>query len=126
MGDVGMLKVGQYLSLVAEAPKNELLIHTLFDELYSDFLLILIVIAHSHIDRAHSALTDNVRDSIGANSLTDQRVAVGSYECFGSLANGSGNVFAAICFVSQQRIDLAAQFGIIGAGLIQKWSASVW
>src|SRR4051794_16335598 len=73
--DVGVVEIGEYLTLVAKALENVIGVHPALDYFNRDAAVILIVIAFRQIDRAHASGPNQVEHSERSYSATSTLIS---------------------------------------------------
>ena len=89
--NIWMIKAGKNLPFVPKATAGEISLHPVSDELNGYAFLILLVIAHRQIHRAHPALSKLAHDLIVTDFLPDQGIGFCCFKLRDGLGGGGFN-----------------------------------
>lgn len=124
-GDVGVVERGEDLAFGAEA--GEHFRHEEeggADDFDGDGFFELFVVAFGEEDGAHAASAEEALDGVGAETVAGggfPEEGVGGVGVLDGVAGGGGLVVA-----MEERFDVAAEFGVVGAGFGEPGVAAPW
>src|SRR6185503_7731337 len=118
--DVGMIEIGEDLSLGTQTLQDEVAVITRWHELDRHFLVVLSIDTARAIHLAHAAVTDERNDLVRADPLTDPAVAAREHFTATHVRSG-GPIDDSIGLIVriEQRHDLGAQRRVTCASFVE-------